>query len=436
MLLNMKPYLLIPALLLSFLPSIVQASNITYQQLNKVLNLSLFADDNLWDDDDREVANRLEWPQEGRTSTLSSYRIYASESSKVIGSRIYSMALYGENSSPAQISLIFINKGDFDPSGNMRSRIARAVRSQDKREIKKIQKQIQEIQKEFPEILENEAERIKSRMVDALGEPQKGKFGASRDMRERVSRWDWKGHAILLSVQEGEYVSVKIMPTAFADAQGKVEKINDSTLRGQLAARVLKRENGDVIVTELPMADQGPKGYCVPATWERYLRYMGIPADMYVLAMAGGTNFGGGTYAHEMRKGVASLVRKNSRRIESESGKLKFKKVAKYIDNGLPMMWYMFVDHPLDSRITKRSRDRVSITDWEKWATDLEDARERADDIEINRENGHVCMIIGYNQKTEEIATTDSWGPEFKERWFTIEEANAINQGSFDIIKW
>jgi hypothetical protein len=35
------------------------------------------------------------------------------------------------------------------------------------------------------------------------------------------------------------------------------------------------------------MVDQGPKGYCVPATFERAMRTMGIDADMYLLAMVG-----------------------------------------------------------------------------------------------------------------------------------------------------
>ena len=37
---------------------------------------------------------------------------------------------------------------------------------------------------------------------------------------------------------------------------------------------IVARSN--VVVTDIPMVDQGPKGYCVPATWERYLRYLGI----------------------------------------------------------------------------------------------------------------------------------------------------------------
>ncbi|MCF7854080.1 MAG: hypothetical protein K9N51_04720, partial [Candidatus Pacebacteria bacterium] len=51
-------------------------------------------------------------------------------------------------------------------------------------------------------------------------------------------------------------------------------------------------ENGEIGLSSIVFAN---KGYCVPATWERYLRYMGIQADMYVLAVAAHTGYGGGT---------------------------------------------------------------------------------------------------------------------------------------------
>ncbi|GDY18595.1 hypothetical protein LBMAG55_19180 [Verrucomicrobiota bacterium] len=56
------------------------------------------------------------------------------------------------------------------------------------------------------------------------------------------------------------------------------------------------------------MVNQGPKGYCVPATWERVLRYMGIPADMYVLAMVGQSGAGGGTSLSTLAAGVRDTL--------------------------------------------------------------------------------------------------------------------------------
>jgi hypothetical protein len=44
-------------------------------------------------------------------------------------------------------------------------------------------------------------------------------------------------------------------------------------------------------------------------------------------------------------------------------------------------------------------------------------------------------MIIGYNEATQEIAVSDSWGPSFERRWVPISVANwASNGGIFMIL--
>jgi hypothetical protein len=44
--------------------------------------------------------------------------------------------------------------------------------------------------------------------------------------------------------------------------------------------------------------------------------------------------------------------------------------------------------------------------------------------------DGHLCLIIGYNAATREIAFTDSWGKEFALEWVTEKEANEISQAA------
>jgi hypothetical protein len=47
-----------------------------------------------------------------------------------------------------------------------------------------------------------------------------------------------------------------------------------------------------------------------------------------------------------------------------------------------------------------------------------------------------MCLIIGYNKATGEIAISDSWGPRFAERWITVEEATAVSQGFLQVISF
>lgn len=74
-------------------------------------------------------------------------------------------------------------------------------------------------------------------------------------------RWDWNGHAVLLSLQERKYVAVRIMPIARAgDCGRRTEKLEDDTFKARMADCVERRDNGDVVIRNIPMVDQGPQG--------------------------------------------------------------------------------------------------------------------------------------------------------------------------------
>ena len=48
--------------------------------------------------------------------------------------------------------------------------------------------------------------------------------------------------------------------------------------------------------------------------------------------------------------------------------------------------------------------------------------------------NFHVCMIIGYNEATNEVAVSDSWGKRFEIRWVHVDEADAVSSGQGFVI--
>jgi hypothetical protein len=51
-------------------------SPLNVDKVNRILGVSMFKKPSLWDEDDIFVAKRLGWPEESRTSTQSSYRLY------------------------------------------------------------------------------------------------------------------------------------------------------------------------------------------------------------------------------------------------------------------------------------------------------------------------------------------------------------------------
>ena len=386
--------------------------------LNKAFGVELFADKDLWQDDATVVARRLGWPMESKTDTQSSYRLYAKSDTLVLGARPYSLVMYAHEGKPDSLSMVFANKGDFEGVSKKNEEKARS-----------------EAIKDFKDAVKNDAKNIESTLTAELGKPKRQLFGETPETRESVARWDWQNHAILLASPKDEYVAVRVVPKEVADNYGRAVKTEG--LRDILQNRVVKCANGDAVVEQIPMVNQGPKGYCVPATWERYLRYMEIPADMYMLAMAGNTNIGGGTYIDELTANVDLYVRRYGCKIQTVDAGLDTRNISKYVDKGLPLMWACYVSDQIEDNINKRGEVRSKVTDWEGYIKELKTVKKEFRDASYrNRKRGHVRMIIGYNAKTGEIAISDSWGNWAAERWITVEEATSTSQDYLCIIKW
>ncbi|HUB68065.1 MAG TPA: hypothetical protein VL981_11330 [Candidatus Methylacidiphilales bacterium] len=403
------------------------------KQLNKAFQMPLFTTTNLWDEDADTVAQRLQWPQESNTSFDASYRRYAlgDETVTVLGARAYSLALYARNGHPTYLSIVFANKGDFGEIGDVT-----------RKKLLHLDVAPGEMEKAVQDLnaaVKTDAGTINAQLTSVLGDPESHVFGPTADSREFVHRWDWNGHAILFTSPRDEYAAIKMVPSEVADHFGDVANLDRDAIKEALAKRVLRRDNGDVVLQDIPMVDQGPKGYCVPATWERYLRYVDVPADMYVLALIGDTNFWGGTNFDIMREAVNSYVESYHRRVEMANVPLDVDHLTKFIDQGLPLMWSCFYVKSVEKEINEHTfLERKTVTDWNVYKTRIE-----ADDQSLTPVNfadpnlsRHMRMIIGYNAGTNELAISDSWGLRYTERWITVKEAQTISTNDLTYIQW
>ena len=391
----------------------------TFSQVNQALGFNLLADTNFWDDPIVAVADRLGWPEESLTTSSSSFRAYPEEEERILGVRPRSQALYGDLGFPSEISIVFANKGDA---------VAPELSLGNSDQVRQRQRQIDNVQRHIRE----EDKQLQATLTALLGDPVTERLGQGSS-RETARRWDWRGHVFLLTAPRHEYVALRIRPATKVEL---VARIADADLREVLASQVVRRPNGDVVLSDIPMVNQGPKGYCVPATWERVMRYMGVPADMYVLAMAANTSEGGGTSLADISWGAKAAIRQAGRRVDRISLRLTTRRVAKYIDQGLPVMWGMFSTEDFNQAAEGRMKSRLTMEDPALWAKELEGAREAAKDFQADAVAGHLCLITGYNEATGELALSDSWGPAFRERWVTEEEAQEVSQNSFYVIKF
>jgi len=391
---------------------------VTVTQINEAIGHPLFAGTSLWTNKPEEVATRLQWPRESKTAIGESYRAYPDAEYRFLGARPYSAALYGENEQVTAISIVFANKGDsFGAGGRGEDHFIKG-------------KPVPEGMEGVRLIMANDAETISEKLRSLLGDATKQRFGEG-ESRVEVERWDWAGHSFLLSHVPDEYVSLAIQTVAAADNRGNTARVSDAVIRERARGFIEKRDNGDVVISNIPMVDQGPKGYCVPATAERCMRFLGIPADMYLLAMAGETTAGGGTSVEVLLSNIGSDIKRKGRSFEITDGELKMRDIKKSIDGGIPIIWALHSTKAFNEIANERSKSRKES--WESHKGIVAAAAANPS-LTTDSDTGHVVIITGYNEETNEIAFSDSWGEDYIERWITVPEAEQVSQKRFYVI--
>lgn len=377
--------------------------------LNSTLGFQLLAERPLWQESADEIADRLSWRLVSKTDFMASYQLRRRgdrrsrhERVETSNGNLRSAFFYTQSGMPDYFLVVFDNIGDI--------RSKPESKQEERRLGKELEKQIIEA-----------AEGVEETLSKLLGKPEKQAFHNGRPAEHRMLRWDFGDLALLLSHDIGYGALLYIHRTKFADRNGQIS-FEPGALESQFAANVVTRENGDVMVENIPMVNQGHAGFCVPATYERYLRYTGIPADMYMLAMLGNTGIGGGTGIKKLRNQVARYIEQHGLRMRRLSSTLTIKRIAQNIDRGVPMIWTM-----------------SSSETFNEYANDY--TRERHQDmvefILPERESTtypHMLLVTGYNEAEEAIAISDSWGPKYEERWIPISLANQYDVDGLNII--
>ena len=178
------------------------------------------------------------------------------------------------------------------------------------------------------------------------------------------------------------------------------------------------------------MVNQGSKGYCVPATAERVLTYYGIPqVSMHQLAKAAKTGKGGGTSYDSMLQAIRHMCRKYDLEIVI-LGDLRIRTINKYINKGIPVFWGLNLNQEFFRLMMLSRTKRPSSQSPEKWLNSI-----RKYKIPRSGE-GHLCLIVGCNARTSEIAISNSWGDkEIVPAWIPVKLALKVSQGITFIIR-
>lgn len=394
-------------LLLSFLSGRVSAAaaeaipvGSPQERVNAILGIPLFSSAPLWEEPAEELAARLKLPKLSETAYCTLFQRFPNNDMKVCGREAVYAALYARDAKPAYLYLVFANKGDLSENrATSKSGNVTAIITEDYKEIGKT-------------------------ISAGLGAPFNVKFNTPYVFTSQVWGWKSANTVITLACPYGLTVELRIMPEELARSGNITE--GEPVSLADLAARVKKRENGDVVITDILMIDQGPKGYCVPATNERLLRYFGFNTEYYTLALKMRTAWGGGTTFAGATEILEDFAKFGGLKIERMNGRLTIAKLKKFIDNGSPLAWPMNTGTGLNMVCKKRMEERENMGKPGEWKKHLIKAVNASKAMIRSESGGHLCLLIGYNQLTGEIAFSDSWGPEYEIRWITESEAISL----------
>ena len=128
------------------------------------------------------------------------------------------------------------------------------------------------------------------------------------------------------------------------------------------------------------------------------------------------------------------MFSKGRRIKEEEIKQLRIKDIRRYINEGIPIMWRLRSMKVYNEAADKNTAARTKITDWKAYSTEILTEHATLAKSPKPDSKHHFCMIIGYNEATQEIAVSDSWGAHFELRWVPLSVANWASCGSLFMI--
>lgn len=230
---------------------------------------------------------------------------------------------------------------------------------------------------------------------------------------------------------------------------------------------VTRNAEGDVWIENVPMVDQGQKGYCAAASSERVLRYYGIEVDQHQIAQLADTAAEVGTTLEGMAKAVAKVGRQfqldkkdlisadsegsfeksdHAKLIEQYNAVAKKKRAGEidwknYTTDHMVDLQKIWMDMDPAILLAARSAQKQGMNQFAKnirlyvdqgvplvWSC-LVGMYPETPPLGQEGAFGHVRLIIGYNAKTGDVLYSDSWGPAHALKRLPLDQAWAMTKG-------
>ena len=269
--------------------------------------------------------------------------------------------------------------------------------------------------------------------------------------------WSYRQQGKNVGTFRAGYIKL-VVSSPSGDGKKVVGKKEVARGAGKITDNIVSDSRGKFL-DNVPMVDQGMKGYCAVATSERVLRYYGVEVDEHEIAQLAGTSADWGTSTRAMKETIEKIGKKYrlgtivcfgdfeddvaaridglNKEVENynkAAKKLKAKPISGdvYIRHEGNVTHYDIaaVDRAMEPKVLVEMKTHGAQTaGYKKFQKSIREQVNKgiplfwgvklgiAAEPEIPQAMGyHMRLIIGYNDKKNEIIYTDSWGAghEFK----------------------
>lgn len=244
--------------------------------------------------------------------------------------------------------------------------------------------------------------------------------------------WEWENGAAMLEAHdtgkgkkdyEAEFIRLRMAKDAAGLERGSA---SDAGSRRDLLNNVKRTEEGDVWIDNIPMIDQGEKGYCLPATVARIFSYYGMDGvDMHAMASMCDTVAGGGTTIEGMMEALekigsrfhvrAMTLKDKGKKPGPEEIVESYNKLAKRKGKQASRGFIGVADRDIDDALSIFDQEileesfPVKKAAMKKWFRPVYKSIDSGIPV-LWGIPGHMRLIIGYNDAKGLIYYSDSWG--------------------------
>jgi hypothetical protein len=232
-----------------------------------------------------------------------------------------------------------------------------------------------------------------------------------------------------------------------------------------LPARVVREADGGELLPNVPMVNQGRKGYCVTAATERILRYYGVDVDENELAQIADSDARGGTNPEVMFDALKKLASRFRIQVMTEY-RLSYadfvreindyNRVARYapktlnatlIDQQSSIGSYPIVCRKMNGELLLEAKTKLNSAYMNSFEQNVRRSIERGipllwsvqlgllpeEKLNPYARGGHMRLIIGFNSRTREIYYSDTWGLGHELKKMPLPNAWTITDGLYSL---